>query len=159
MIHGDYEALKILALKSRVKPDLNDLHRFVARWYSKEFFTPLHIVYTLPVEELWQTYYEEMFANMEQVDLEQEIELALESPQEREKRLAREKDESASEDAFLALAEAANAASKAKSASDAMIEQLAKTKLPVMGEEPPDIDINFVSPQELDDIISGKSVR
>jgi hypothetical protein len=152
--HGDYEALRLLALKARVKPDLTDLHRFVARWYSKEFHTPLHVVFTLPIDDLWRAYFEEQFAEMEQIDIEQEVAIALETPEQREKRLSEEGQENQAEDAFAALAEAANAASKAKTAADALVESVNKTK-----DLPPDINVDFVSPDEMERIISGKSIR
>lgn len=67
-----YEAVKINALHSVLKPDEEYYMRFIFRWYSKTFHTPLHLVPDLPVIDVLTAYYEDMYEKMEEGDLAQE---------------------------------------------------------------------------------------
>jgi hypothetical protein len=67
-----YEAVKINALHSVIKPDEEYYMRFIFRWYSKTFHTPLHLVPDLPVIDVLTSYYEDMYEKMEEADLIQE---------------------------------------------------------------------------------------
>lgn len=46
--------------------------RKIMREYSKKFHTPLHVVYELPIEHVLRAYYEEVFEDLEDADLESE---------------------------------------------------------------------------------------
>lgn len=59
-------ALRILALKEALseEPSYDYFIRKVFRWYSKTFSTPLHQVYELPLFDVMQAYYEDIYANL-----------------------------------------------------------------------------------------------
>lgn len=62
------KALRILALKSVLDPDVDYYYRKIFRWYSKEFHTPLHIVDDLPLEDVLQAYYESRYEDVNNDD-------------------------------------------------------------------------------------------
>jgi hypothetical protein len=64
-----YEAVKINALNAVVNPDEEYYLRFIFRWYSKTFHTPLHLIPDLPVIDILTAYYEELYEKMEKDDL------------------------------------------------------------------------------------------
>jgi hypothetical protein len=86
------DATKTKALKAIVKPDMAASLRRIFRWYSKTFSTPLHIVDDLPLEDILQAYFEDMYENMEAPLLEAEIATMSMSPAER-KALGEEEEE------------------------------------------------------------------
>ena len=59
-------ALRILALKEALSPEPSHDYfiRKVFRWYSKTFSTPLHQVYDLPLFDVIQAYYEDIYSNL-----------------------------------------------------------------------------------------------
>lgn len=70
------KAIQILAIKEVLAEEQSsefDL-RSIARWYSKTFATPLHLVYTLPTFDVLQAYYEEIYETLSK-DENGEIEL------------------------------------------------------------------------------------
>jgi hypothetical protein len=67
-----FEAVKINALQSVVNPDSDYYLRFMFRWYSKTFHTPLHVVPDLPLIDVLTAYYENMYENMKEEDLYEE---------------------------------------------------------------------------------------
>lgn len=67
-----FEAVKLNALESVVNPDSEYYLRFMFRWYSKTFHTPLHTVPDLPLVEVLTAYYENMYENMKEEDLHDE---------------------------------------------------------------------------------------
>lgn len=54
------KSLEVLAYQEALsdKPSVEFSFRKLFRWYSKEFYTPLHIVETLPIFDILQHYYE-----------------------------------------------------------------------------------------------------
>lgn len=65
MKNSEIEAIQILALLSVEAPDKEAHFRKICRWYSREFYTPLHIVINeLPFEEILQHYYEHTFSTL-----------------------------------------------------------------------------------------------
>ncbi len=73
------------------KPDPEYFMRYVMRWYSKKFFTPLDQVEQLPLEDILQAYYEERFEEMDDDHLEKERIDVLKTDEDLEKE-ARERD-------------------------------------------------------------------
>lgn len=65
MKNSEIEAIQILALLSVEAPDKEAHFRKICRWYSREFYTPLHVVINeLPFEEVLQHYYEQTFSTL-----------------------------------------------------------------------------------------------
>jgi hypothetical protein len=67
------DAIKTKALLAVIKPDMAASMRRIFRWYSKSFATPLHLIESLPLEDVLQAYFEDHFGNLEEPILEQEI--------------------------------------------------------------------------------------
>lgn len=59
-----YRSYQIQAAEAVLDPDEQAFYRKICRWYSKNFFTPLHIVEALPTDQILTNYYE---ASMEQI--------------------------------------------------------------------------------------------
>jgi glucan phosphorylase len=84
-------SLRILALLAvRDKKDWDAAYRRVCRWYSTTFHTPLHQVFDLDESFVLQHYYEHTFGELEDADWRREAQEAIETPEERQARLARE---------------------------------------------------------------------
>jgi hypothetical protein len=66
-----FRALQILALNAVENQDGDSFYRKVARWYSREFATPLAEVDLIPETTLFQTFYEDTFDSMYHGDEEQ----------------------------------------------------------------------------------------
>jgi hypothetical protein len=171
------KATRLLAMLSVDKKDPDYVYRFIMRWYSREFATPLHEVEELPVEDVLLHFFECRYEGMEDHDLDEEIEdLCMSDAQrvakEEEKRVAAEAD-----DAFEReiAAEAAAAEAKNPSTPAKMPDQNDPPPIPVavMGENlpstfkdlvdregkdlkqiPQDIKMVFVDDQEMDDLTS-----
>lgn len=87
------QAVKLNALNSIKNPDDAYYTRFIFRWYSKTFHTPLHTVPDIPMVDILTAYYEEMYENMEEQDLATEMVRASMSPEEWAEKLKREEEE------------------------------------------------------------------
>jgi hypothetical protein len=85
-----YAALQLSAMEAVVRPSRESFERYVCRWYSREFSTPLQEVLGIPLEEILQAYYEDNYEKMTEEDREAEIERLLETDQEREERAQQE---------------------------------------------------------------------
>jgi hypothetical protein len=59
-----HEAIQCSALLAVLEPDSEALTRQVQRGYSKFFCTPLHVVKTLPIEDVYQAYWEQIFSDL-----------------------------------------------------------------------------------------------
>jgi hypothetical protein len=66
------EAVKINALNSVINPDSEYQLRTMFRWYSKTFFTPLHMVPDLPLVDVLTAYFESNFEGMKEEELAEE---------------------------------------------------------------------------------------
>jgi len=170
------EALRIIALRGAVKPDWASNERFVMRWYSKTFHTPLHMVYDLPLSDIWLTYFEELYKSADQEFLDEEVAKLFETPEQRAERERLENAEKVSEYEFAKMSEQAAAKNKANLENLAQKTKVIKDLIPKMEEladqfkveslsetqpEPlnqplePDIEMEFVDPDEMEKILSG----
>jgi hypothetical protein len=85
--------IQLQAMKAVVTPDDEALYRYVCRWFSSKFATPLMDVYDMPIDFVLQHYFEDMYENMSKEDrYTRTIEL-IESPAERQERLRKEAEE------------------------------------------------------------------
>jgi hypothetical protein len=155
-----FEALSLRALRGVVSPTAESNQRYVMRWYSKTFHTPLHEVANLPIEDVWLAFYEERYSALEPQELKEEIALALETPEQKAEREAQEAQEAFSEAQFLKQTEEAAAKSKVTPAPlgipnllDQVPAKLAETKPTDM---PEDITMEFVEdPNEIAKLLDG----
>lgn len=164
---NNFEALNLIALKGAVKPDAQSNLRFILRWYSKTFHTPLHQVGTeVPIEDVWLAFYEERYHGMDRTELQEHIDLALETPEDRRLRLAAEEAEEASEENFKALTEKAANPTKItpfKNPAELLsqVPNLPETKpgeapdIPVPPMIEPDITMEFIDSEDMEKLLSG----
>jgi hypothetical protein len=159
-----FDAVRALALLSVIKEDRDYRLRTILRWYSKTFFTPLHIVEELPVEDVLRHYYETKYEELENEDLRVEIAEILETEEQKRARLRQEDEEKAENEIFVLQAEQ-TAKQKAQKKS---LENLVAPLTPILGRErlpeaeirhteppPPDIRVEFVDKKILDDEAEG----
>ncbi len=64
----DLKELKEIALANVSDPTTEYFYRYMCRWYSKTFHTPLHVVFTLPPQEIALAYFEEGYEAMDEED-------------------------------------------------------------------------------------------
>jgi len=163
-----YEALRLRAMRSVLKPDSDYQIRNVLRWYSKTYHTPLHFVETLPLEAIFTAFYEEQYEKMSEEDREAELQALLETDEQRIAREKRKDEEEASEYEFFNLTAKASAEKKSP-AKDVIskipdrFDQLSQSlkdfndKLEALDPKPPpEIDMKFVSESEFEDLLKGK---
>lgn len=103
------KALQLKALRNVMCDSSDrDYHlRYIFRWYSKTFFTPLHEVHALPVVDVLTAYFEERFEGFNEEELNQEKIRLIETEQERKEREAREAADRALEEEFVKQTEMA----------------------------------------------------
>lgn len=97
---GVFDSIRLIALRDALAPEekksIDYRLRYIMRWYSKTFHTPLHQVYDLPVEELLRVYFEEKYDAMEPSELFEELNKIFASPEkEQAEQDAREADDEA----------------------------------------------------------------
>lgn len=173
------KALRLCALGAVKEKDPEYNLRFIFRWYSREFHTPMADVEAMPLEEVLMHFFECRYENMDDEELEQEEARLAET---REERLAREEKErldALDDDEFFqdvkAESDAHMAQLKTRSLDDAVEDPDLDRPvlLPIMGEKlpqafrdivaeldpklkavPPEVKIEFVSEDELGDLDS-----
>lgn len=64
----DIKLLKEIALANVADPDSAYFYRYVCRWYSKTFHTPLNKTYSLPSQDVFMAYFEEGYEAMDDED-------------------------------------------------------------------------------------------
>lgn len=171
-----YEAIKIKALHSVLKPDTEYYIRRVARWYSKTYHTPLMEVYSLPLEYLLLEFYEDKYENMEEEDRHLELEEAIETQEQRKERLALEDLDKLNEYELLRISEEENKKKKklpkekptfntfdlkelpkAISKLNETLKDINDTIKDEMVTDPPEIDMKFESNDEFEKLLNSDS--
>jgi len=138
--------LKALAMQSVLKEDLDYLLRDIFRWYSKEFVTPLHVVETLPLEDVLRHYYEVKYAELSEHERLEEIDRLLLT--EEALRIRKEQEDADDADAFE-YAKAAEKVEKSKAQAKEDLKprvepEATLPKLKDMKELPQDMEITFI---------------
>jgi hypothetical protein len=168
-----FKAIRLCAFGAVKNKDSEYLLRYICRWYSREFSTPLAEVYDIPLEELLQHFFECRYEDMGDEELEAEAALLRETQAERLEREAREREAAMADDEFFRQVkeEARQQALKNPVDLNKKIEPSERPLLvpaPVMGEVlpttfaevaaqvdpklktiPPDIKMSFVDESEL----------
>lgn len=166
----DYDsALRLLALQAVQKPDMAAHTRYIHRWYSKTFHTPLHLVAELDPQDVYTAYYESTFEDMTEEERQREFEELMETPeQKRAKRIAKDHElADAFEFARFTEAEEKKKA-EAKKLADLNPQQkqafsareMPETALPrpkptQMEKLEPDIEMKFVSAEDFEKELEG----
>lgn len=169
-----FPALRLQALKAVMAPDEEANLRYIMRWYSRNYHTPLHVVETLPLEDIYQTFYEHTYEELDEADRKQELADLLETPEEKRAK-ERAKDEERAEIFEYArqIAEQERKKEEKKRLADLKPEQkqslmapkqapqstLPKTQLNQaikdMKELPPNIEMRFISEEEMERELEG----
>lgn len=95
------KALRINAFHAVKYRDSEYVLRFIKRWYSKTFSTPLEEVDDIPVEDLLTHFFEERYQDMDDEDLDHELMLLTETDAERKVREDKERQDAADDDEFF----------------------------------------------------------
>lgn len=118
-----WDSIRIRALASVVDPDTDDVLIEIFEWYSKEFSTPLHFVYELPVDEVLHHYFRWIYRNMDGIERHNAAIWLLETPEERAARAAADKKD---DEDFMAKAAAVNAKKKQPSEAQKAFDRMQK---------------------------------
>lgn len=94
------KATRILAFRAVEKEDPEYLLRFIMRWYSREFYTPLHEVEEQPLDEVLNHFFECRYESMDEHEREEEAELLRMTAEELEEKERREEEEARADDEF-----------------------------------------------------------
>jgi len=78
-----FEIAQMQAMRAVVSPTDEDCLRRIFRYYSTTFNTPLHVVSNLPLEDVLLAYFESVYENMSEEDLEEKKEYLLMTEEER----------------------------------------------------------------------------
>lgn len=172
-----YRAIRLLAMRSAIKPSQADLVDRIYRWYSRTYFTPLEQAYEIPQEEVLRIYFEDRYLEMRESELEQEKADLLETEEDRQARILKEEEEAYEADQFaqmVAKEEQERASSQAaptelKSVhtqgspfapappkNEALLGSTNKeAELPAIAAIPPNITMTFIDEEELQKEIEG----
>ena len=137
------KSLRIIALKSVLDPDVDYFHRHVFRWYSKQFHTPLHIVDSLPLEDVLMAYYESRYEDLagdeDRTRLIEELQELTETDAERWKReMGTVEADKVSDDEFIKkLIEEEKAKKKKPDVADLKVAEKPSLNLNAKDPEPP----------------------
>jgi hypothetical protein len=175
-----YKAIQLLAMESVTESDSDYNLRFIFRWYSRAFNTPLHEVEELPLDDILVAFFETRFEEMGDEEREKEIASLLESPEARKERLKQEAREDAETADFMRFTETqASLAARNKKATLPDKKAAAypadlvpppgvtgPERLPGSGETtlkdykslPPDINMTFVEPDEFEKLLESREV-
>lgn len=163
-------ALQLVALRDVIKGSGDYNIRYIIRWYSKTFHTPLHVVEDLPIDDILQAFFEVRYEEMPDEMRHQEIVKLLETEEQKAARRKAEDEADAEGAEFAAQAEKQIVAKEAKKVQ---VEQKKADSfqkaadsipdlVPVTTERPPpdikihpDIKMTFVEDNEFEDILDG----
>lgn len=102
------ESIQIRALRDVHLQSSSDYHlRYIFRWYSKTFHTPLHVVPSLPLVDVLIAFFEEKYEDMEDAELMFEIKKLTETPEEKQTRQDSKTKEELEDEEFIRQAAAA----------------------------------------------------
>jgi hypothetical protein len=156
--------LQVIALRDVLVGDSEYRLRFLCRWYSKTFSTPLRLVSAIPLSEILTAFWEERYEKLEPHELEEERQLLTETEDDRRARLSREDAQAAADDMLLADLEAETAR---RSKAPLRIEdvkpgapvktktRIAEPELPSLPDKlPENVSIKFASTDFFDELIN-----
>lgn len=169
-----YKAIRIRAMKAVLDPDPQYTVRRVLRWYSKTFRTALADVEELPLEDVFQAYYEEMYEDMSPDHRDRERQELLITDEERSRMIAVEEAQEA-ELFEMGKVFAAEEAEKKRAASTKSGDQkiaeiqhhgtgpfkprdLPESDLPVPAKIPAGISMTFLDEAEFEKELDGFGV-
>jgi hypothetical protein len=163
----DLTAIRIRAFRAVTAPNLEYLTRRVIRWYSKTFSTPIDRVEELPLEDIFQAYYEDHYESLDPDGREAECEDLLTTDEQRLQQILSEEAAEAEmfEMARIVAAEEAQKKARPKSGPKSEeqitamthpvpgllkeIKESRESDLPVSKPLPPAIEMKFMEESDL----------
>jgi hypothetical protein len=152
-----YKSIKLISLRNILFPTPEYRLRQIFRWYSKTFFTPLHEVPELPLEEILVAYFESVFEDMEEEEINKEKSLLLESEEDKYKRLMEEEQEEISIRKFTTEAAKKDLQKQNKKKKDKIIKTEPEVK-PKLINNPEEVRIEFVDTDKMQESMDKPSV-
>ena len=163
-----FKALRVLAAQAVKDRDEVYVERFMMRWYSKTFFTPMSQVYKIPFDDVVQTFFEEYYEKLEEDELDKEILELIETDEERQERLRLEAADELAAQQLIKASEIQNQSLAQTQASDP--KHVKPPQKPMAGTDrqgallpetgvplPPDIEMEFVLEEDFEKLINGLS--
>jgi superfamily II RNA helicase len=177
----DYiDAIRLLAMQAVVREPSDYNMRYIFRWYSKEFATPLHVVESLPTEGILRHYFEVNYESLSPEDREEEIGRLTKSEVEVKSEVLKKDIEEAEDFEFARLTKAmekekklsaqasfAEAAKKAQQSTQTLhkamedfrkneeVDMISGQNFKEIKSLPPDITMSFIEPDEFEKLIEG----
>lgn len=165
------KGIRILAFQSVKAKDHDYVLRFIARWFSREFHTPLAQVDDMPTEDLLLHFFEAKYEGLDEEELATELKLLTETDAEREAREQVVAQKLQDDEEFEKLVAAGALAKKSakdivaslkdknKAIPSAGVNEKAPMSVPTptdlpIGTIPPDINMTFVNDEDLGDLDS-----
>lgn len=95
------KAIRLCAFRAVQKGDSDYILRFIFRWYSREFSTPLREVEEIPLDTILEHFFECRYEAMSDEERDEEASRLIETRAEREAREEKEKQAETADDDFL----------------------------------------------------------
>ena len=93
MTLDEVESIQRQALMSVLEPNMEDFIRKICRWYSRAFYTPLHLVERMPLDYVAKHYFEYYYENMDDEDQDGALEYLSMSEEERVNKKRKEEED------------------------------------------------------------------
>ena len=152
------EAIRVIALRDVLMGGSSYNLRFLHRWFSKTFSTPLQDVYALDINELLQAFFEEKYESMDEDEREQARQDLLESEEEKQTKISQRDADRAAEEELVKMSQTQNVAGVplAGVAPPVNLEGLHDpVKLSSLPELPQNVKMDFVDDQEFEALLEG----
>ncbi len=154
-----FKAIRVLAAHAVKEQDQEYLERFIMRWYSKTFFTPYLEVQEIPLEDIYQHFFEEYYEGLDEEELVTEIAKLIETDEEHMERLKLEAAEELAAQQLIKASEMQNsslpAIEKGKPAPLPTGTDKLGAIMPESIQLPPDVEIEFALDKDFEKLING----
>jgi hypothetical protein len=155
-----HKAIRIRALAAVRRQDYDYHLRYVFRWYSRSFATPLHVVEALPLDDVLETFFECLYEHMDEHRLEDERRELMETDEEARRRRLAEDIAEAEDLEFQRKTEAEEAAREAAGGPSRQAQAGLREAVQVARQViPPDMNIHFPAADILEGDSLGRSAR
>jgi len=148
------KAIRLVALRNVIRQDGHYILRYIQRWYSKTFATPLDQVDDLPLEDVLMAYFESYYEEMKEEERAKEIETLLETEEQRQARERAEDVDQAEREEFAKFTVAEDERKAKKKATEAekkkienVVDPRAPKPLRPAPREEPDLPVTVAPPQ------------
>ena len=148
------DAIRFRALYNVLHPDYHYSIRYIIRWYSRTFSTPIAQVMELPLDEVLLHYYECHYEEMDETQVQFEIDHLLESEEIRASKIREEEAREVEDVQFQRQVEGEEASAQEEKNVKANSEPqppLPRLDAPI----PPDMSVKFLDPNLFEEALDG----